>query len=474
MELLDFSRLRTKFENPNPKDKITVVLFTVENDQITLHCERNNDELTSFLRTQNSKGTVGDFFCYEKTLLICIGKTNEKNREVRRTNACRAMKSLYSNLKRFDGYEIVFEDCEYTEDAVFSLIMAGYSYDFLKGKKEELSVRLNSEKYSRIIEIAHVQNIARFLGDTPGNILTPTTFVEYAKRIFEGDNVEITAHSKDYLIEQQMNLVLCVAQGSAQEPKLLRITYKGRSDQGVDIALVGKGVCFDTGGISLKPPSEMYRMRYDMMGAGTLICTLKLAVKFGVKANITATFPLVENMPSGTASKPGDVFKSMSGKTVEVDNTDAEGRLILADALTLAQKDDPKYIMDAATLTGAMVVSLGKVFTGFFTNDDEFARVISEVGVECNDMFWRMPLSPFYTEALKSHVADINNIGGMDGGSAKAAAFLEEFVDTSKFKWVHFDIAGVEDRSHVPEIYGTHTTGRPIRALISIIDRLVE
>jgi len=475
MELFDFTRLRSKFEEPNPKYKVRIFLFTVKKDDVTILSDSKDDRLTSFLTSQHPAGTVGEFFSLEKDLFVCIGKTDEKDKAVSRTNACKAMKSLYANLKRFNNCEVVFEDCEYTEDAIFGLIMAGYSYDFLKKSKDETSLRLSSEKYSRIIETAHAQNIARFLGDTPANLMTPALFVEYANRIFAGDNVEITAHPKSFIIEQQMNLVMSVAQGSVQEPKLLRIKYKGRAASGVDISLVGKGVTFDTGGISIKPAPEMYRMKHDMMGAGTLISSLKLAVVLGVKANITATFPLVENMPSGTATKPGDVFRSMSGKTVEVDNTDAEGRLILADALTLAQRDDsPKYLFDAATLTGAMSIALGKVYAGFFTEDDEVARAICSTGVECNDLFWRLPLSPFYREVLKSHVADIYNTGGLDAGSSKAAEFIREFVDTSKVKWVHFDIAGVEDRSHIPEIYGTETTGRPVRSFIRLFEKLVE
>lgn len=213
-------------------------------------------------------------------------------------------------------------------------------------------------------------------------------------------------------------------------------------------------------------------MKHDMMGAATLLCSLKLAVTLGIKANMTATIPLVENLPSGTATKPGDVFKSMSGITVEVDNTDAEGRLILADALTLAQKDSPRYLVDAATLTGAMVISLGRVYAGFFTEDDAFAKTICECGVECNDMFWRMPLSPFYREAMKSHVADINNMGGPDGGSCKAAEFLKEFVDTSKTKWVHFDIAGTMDKSYISEIHGKEATGRPVRSFVRLLEKI--
>lgn len=471
-ELLDFTLLRRKFELENPKKRVRIILFSKKDENVVLHTEKQEKELLDFLISQNPQGTVGEFFSKDTDLFVCIGKDNEKDQIVKRTNTAKAMKSLYTNLKRYDGSEIVFEDSEYTEDAIFSLILTSYSYDFLKKSKDKTQFKLNPGKYSKIAEIAHVQNIARFFGDTPANLMTPTLFVEYAKRLFEGDKVDFNAYSKDFIQEKGMNLILSVNQGSIQEPKLLQIRYNGRNSSDVDIALVGKGVCFDSGGISIKPSAGMYRMKHDMMGAATLVCAVKLAVLFQVNANITVTCPLVENMPSGSATKPGDVFKSMAGITVEVDNTDAEGRLILADALTFAQQDSPKHLFDAATLTGAMIISLGSVYAGYFTEDNELSKTILDSGIESNDMFWRMPLSPFYREALKSHVADINNMGGRDGSSCKAAEFLKEFVDTSKCKWAHFDIASTMCDSYIPEIHGKEATGRPLRGFVNLIEKL--
>jgi len=180
-------------------------------------------------------------------------------------------------------------------------------------------------KYQDIIKISKAQNFSRFLGDTPGNWTTPTIFTQYAQKYLTENNIEVVDYSKDFLVNNGMNLILSVAQGSAQEPKLIHLRYFGRNSKDVDIALVGKGVCFDTGGISLKPASEMYRMRYDMLGAAILLSTAKLVCEMKLGINLTATFPLVENMPGPSATKPGDVFVSMSGKTVEIDNTDAEG-----------------------------------------------------------------------------------------------------------------------------------------------------
>lgn len=479
MNSLDFTRLRKRFELQSPKSRINIVLFSVEDGNVILFSKNSQEDHMSFLKSNNPIGNVGEFFSNKNNLYVSIGKHKmtgiESNYPIAmRTDTMRAMKSLYINLKRFNKSEIVFEDCQLVEDAIFGLITTSYKYDFLKkSNEEEYSFFLNAPKYTKTMEIAHHQNIARFLGDTPANLMTPRLFVEYARKIFEGSsNVEIHEYKKDFMEEKGMNLLLSVNQGSVEEPRLLQIRYSGKKQDSTDISMVGKGVCFDSGGISIKPSPNMYRMKGDMMGAATLLCSLKLAVIMNLNSNIVLTIPLVENMPSGTATKPGDVFKSMSGITVEVDNTDAEGRLILADALTLAQQDNPSYLIDAATLTGAITISLGSVYAGFFTEDDELANEIQRCGVESNDLFWRMPLSSFYRDAMKSQVADINNMGGRGAGSCKAAEFLKEFVDTKKTKWVHFDIAGMIDDNYIPEIYGEGMTGKPVRGFINLIEKL--
>lgn len=237
MELLDFPRLRKRFELADPKGRVRVFLFSKDQETIAVHSGNAEERHRAFLSSNNPRGDVGEFFCLERDLFVCIGKMNEKNLIVKRTNVSKAMRSLYDNLKRFDKTEIVFEDCEFAEDAIFSLILASYTYDFLKKTKEEFSFLLRSEKYKNIIEVAHVQNIARFLGDTPANLMTPAAFAEYARKIFEGDNVIIDVHSRDYMVQNQMNLVLCVSQGSVEEPKLLRVRYEGKPQGPVDVAL---------------------------------------------------------------------------------------------------------------------------------------------------------------------------------------------------------------------------------------------
>lgn len=494
MELLDFQRLKKRFELKKTVGTVKIILFSKTESGFTVHSQGEHSD--TFLKENNPIGTVGEVYVKNKEIFVCVGKSDEPEL-IKRTNVQKAMKSVYQNLKKFDNHEILFlekgeagqkgeseqkreagkssvfsSDFNIVEEAIYSLILSSYSYDFLKKTKDNFLFFLNSEKYQKIIKIAHLQNVARFLGDTPANLMTPSLFVDYAQEIFKGDNVEIQAYSKEFMEKNQMNLILSVSQGSVQEPKLLSIKYKGRDSDGTDIALVGKGVSFDTGGISIKPSAGMYLMKQDMMGAATLLCSLKIAISLGIPSNFSAVFPLVENMPSGSATKPGDVFTSMSGLTVEVDNTDAEGRLILADALTFAQLDKPKYLIDAATLTGAMVIALGAVYAGFFTDDNVLADKISQAGQETSDLLWRMPLSPYYTKELKSHVADLNNMGGREGGSCKAAGFLSEFVNTKECSWVHFDIAGMMENSYNSEMYGKQATGKPIRAFVNLFEKL--
>lgn len=469
MNLLDFGRLQRMFETEVPAGKVKIFLFSKDQKEYVLHS--SSDELKSFLLSSSPMGTIGECFVHDKNILCCIGDAS-KEAHVRRTNVGKSMKSLFQTLKKFNNHEIVFEDCEFVEDAVYYLVLASYSYNFLKKPENEYKFLLNVPAYEKSIKIAHAQNIARFLGDTPGNLMTPSMFVEYAKKILENEKVEIHELGKEFMEQKGMNLILSVSQGSVQDPKLLRIVYKGKSAEGIDVSVVGKGVCFDSGGISLKPSAEMFAMKYDMMGAATLLCSIKLAAVLKLELNLVGIFPLVENLPSGSATKPGDVFKSMSGKTVEVDNTDAEGRLILADGLTYAQQDSPKYLLNAATLTGAMCIALGSVYSGFFTHNQKLSDMICESGNKTNDLMWRMPLSSYYREALVSQVADINNMGGRDGSSCKAAEFLNEFVDTDKVIWAHFDIAGSMHKSLTPEIFGKGATGRPVPVFLDLFEKI--
>lgn len=268
-----------------------------------------------------------------------------------------------------------------------------------------------------------------------------------------------------------MGLFLSVANGSEEELRFLNIRYRGCSDDRVDLALVGKGVTFDSGGISLKPPAKMGDMKMDMMGAAAVVSVMGLISRLGCKLNVHAFVPLCENLPSGKATKPGDVARASNGRTVEIDNTDAEGRLILADALLYAQKHNPEYIVDVATLTGSMAVALGQVYSGFFSSDEGLAALISEAGDVSGDLFWQMPLDKRYRQQLDSDVADMKNCGTRYGGSCVAAMFLKEFVGED-IKWAHLDIAGTMCDSTFSELYGKRATGSSVRMFSSLIEKL--
>jgi cytosol aminopeptidase len=322
------------------------------------------------------------------------------------------------------------------------------------------------------VRIGNAQNFARFLADTPANLMHPSYFTEYAQSYLrDKEDVTVEVFDRAFMEARGMNLLLSVAQGSVQPPKLLVAKYRGREGEGLDLALVGKGVTFDSGGISLKPALGMGDMKGDMRGAASVLSTVGVASEMRLPINIDLVIPLVENLPSGTATKPGDVYFGMNGKSVEINNTDAEGRLILADALVYAQESSPRYIIDVATLTGAMSIALGDAFIGLFTGSDEFAELITGCGKEASDPTWRMPLSPRYRHIMNSQVADMKNAGEKAGGSASAAIFLNEFVEKN-VTWAHLDIAGVMCNHSNKTVYGSGMTGLSVPVLIHTVEKL--
>ena len=256
-----------------------------------------------------------------------------------------------------------------------------------------------------------------------------------------------------------MGAFLAVAQASHQAPKFIVLRWNGGARTAAPVVLVGKGITFDTGGVSLKPAAEMDEMKFDMGGAASVLGTLRAAAELGLKLNVVGLIPACENMPGGAAVKPGDVVSSLSGKTIEILNTDAEGRLILCDALTYAERFEPAAVVDIATLTGACVIALGHHRSGLFSSDDALAAQLLEAGERGGDPAWRMPLDEEYDEALKSNFADMGNVGGRAGGSITAAKFLQRF--TAKYSWAHLDIAGTAWKSGTAK----GGTGRPVALL---------
>ncbi|VDP07941.1 unnamed protein product [Soboliphyme baturini] len=305
------------------------------------------------------------------------------------------------------------------------------------------------QSWKRGVVMASCQNIVRRLSDMPANILTPVRFAAAAKELLQGlDSVEVICHDKAWATQQKMGAFLSVAEGSDQPPMFVEVHLKpsGKTIDG-PVVLVGKGVCFDSGGISLKPSRSMDEMRADMAGAALVLSTIYGLAKLQTPLNreVIALMPMVENMPSGKATKPGDIVYSRSGKSIKIDNTDAEGRLILADALSYADDFSPSHVIDLATLTGAIRISLGSAAAGVFTNDDQLWTSLLKASIETGDRVWRLPLFQYFSSALKTSAADFDNISkpamATMGGSSVAAAFLKEFTKCSS--WAHVDIAGV-------------------------------
>jgi leucyl aminopeptidase len=337
------------------------------------------------------------------------------------------------------------------------------AFDFLTSKPENEAKLAKGIKTGEAISAGI--NVAKTLGNLPGNFCTPTHLAKEAQRIGKALKFKVEILERKQIQALKMGSFLSVAQGSDEPPKLIVLQYQGANAKVPPIALVGKGITFDTGGISLKPGAEMDEMKFDMCGAASVIGTFQAIAQMKLKINVVGVIPACENMPSGTATRPGDVFTSMSGQTIEVLNTDAEGRLVLCDALTFVKRFKPSAIVDIATLTGACIIALGHHHSGLFSNTEALAHELLDAGRQAGDTCWRMPLGEEYADLLKSNFADIANIGGRAGGSITAACFLEKFVDG--IEWAHLDIAGTAWKSGAAK----GSTGRPVPLLVQFISQ---
>jgi leucyl aminopeptidase len=315
--------------------------------------------------------------------------------------------------------------------------------------------------------------LTRELVTEPANIIYPESFVERVRASLKGTGVEIEVLDRAAMEKLGMGALLGVAQGSIREARLLILKWNGGKG-GQPTAFVGKGVTFDTGGISIKPAAGMEAMKWDMGGAGAVVGALKALALRQAKANIVGICGLVENMPSGAAQRPGDVVTTMSGQTVEVINTDAEGRLVLADAVTYVQRNfKPSTIIDLATLTGAILVSLGHEWAGLFSNNDELAGKLLQVGEETGDKLWRMPLAEPFDRLIDSPIADMKNVGPREGGSITAAQFIQRFVENG-VKWAHVDMAGKAWSDKPGATYDKGATGFGVRLLDQYVADVLE
>ena len=319
---------------------------------------------------------------------------------------------------------------------------------------------------------AEAAKFCRDLSNTPANICTPTYLAAQEKTLENLPAVTVEILDKAAIAAEKMGGLLAVSQGSEEEPRFIAVEYRPKNAKNSrPIVLVGKGVCFDAGGISLKPAAEMDLMKYDKCGATTVLSAIYAAAQAELPLHIVALIAATENLPSGTAIKPGDIISTKSGKTVEILNTDAEGRLILADAISYSEKYQPQYLIDIATLTGACVIALGSVRAGLFTNNEELGKLLINAGEEIHDRAWNMPTDSEYGEMMKSPFADLANISGKrEAGAATAAAFLQEFLP-EKTAWAHLDIAGVAWKSAGEE---KGSTARPLALIFNFLSNLAD
>ncbi|HTY99091.1 MAG TPA: leucyl aminopeptidase, partial [Rhodocyclaceae bacterium] len=392
----------------------------------------------------------------ERVLLVGLGKEKEFHEKEYRGAIGAAVRTL-NETGGFDGTLYLTELPLKKRDAAWRVRQAAvvaretlYRFDQMKSKKDD--VRRPLRKLTFCVErrqelepaeralaeglaIADGMALMKDLANLPANVCTPSYLAEQAKSLAAAHKLAVEVLERKDMEKLGMNTLLSVAKGSHQPPKFIILKHAGGKPADKPVVLVGKGITFDTGGISLKPAPEMDEMKFDMSGAASVLGTMKAVAAMKLPLNVIAVVPTTENMPGGGATRPGDVVTSMSGQTVEILNTDAEGRLILCDTLTYVERFEPACVVDVATLTGACVIALGNVTTGLLANDDGLARQLLDAGQDAYDRAWQLPLWDDYQEQLKSNFADMANIGGRAAGTITAACFLARF--TKKYEWAH-------------------------------------
>ncbi|TSA49522.1 MAG: leucyl aminopeptidase [Nitrosomonadales bacterium] len=435
-------------------------------------------KLGSTLLLHNVLGTLCD-----RVLLVGLGKEREfREREYRQ--AVQASVQALDNHGANDAASFLAElpvkkrDIGWKIEQMVQITMdAVYRFDQMKSKPDQRrglfklvmnvpqrnNLKAGDLALKRGLAIAQGVRLAKDLGNLPGNVCTPTYLAAQAQELARSYGLQIEVLEQQDMQKLGMGSLLSVARGSRQPPKFIVLQYRKGKPSQKPIALIGKGITFDAGGISLKPAGDMDEMKYDMCGAASVLGAMKAVAEIGLPINLVALIPSCENLPDGDANKPGDVVTSMSGQTIEVLNTDAEGRLILCDAMTYAERFEPEAVVDIATLTGACVIALGHHASGLFGNDDGLVKELASAGEESFDRAWPMPLWEDYQEQLRSNFADMANIGGRPGGSITAACFLSRFA--KKFDWAHLDIAGTAWKSGKKK----GATGRPVPLLVEFL-----
>lgn len=451
-----------------------------------------NGYISDILNNGDMEGKAGSTLLLHKVpntvckrvLLVGLGKKSKlHDREYR--NAVQAAFNALHETGALDAVLFLIEDPvikrEISWKISHTVIMAMksvYHPDQLKSKHEgskqhlrkvtlSTTSRVDSDIGEKALQwglaTAYGMSLTKDLGNLPPNVCTPSYLAELAMKMAKTYKLKATVLEQKDMERLGMGSLLSVAQGSSQPAKLITLEYWGRKKKEKPVVLVGKGVTFDTGGISLKPAAEMDEMKYDMCGAASVLGTIAAIAQMRLPINVVGIIPATENMPGGNATKPGDIVTSMSGQTIEILNTDAEGRLILCDALTYAERYEPEVVIDIATLTGACVIALGHVASGLLSNNEELAMELLNASEQAADRAWHLPLWDDYQEQLKSNFADMANIGGRAAGTITAACFLSRF--TKKYRWAHIDIAGTAWESGKKK----GATGRPVPLLTQFL-----
>ena len=454
--------------------------------------KRSNGIITSLIENGELSGKSGEIvylhnpgdIAAKRLLLLGAGKLAEYNTDVVRRVAGTAARFLRTkNVRKFAFLrrsQIPLGDAIQAgvEGALLSLWDANKYHTSDKEEKliEQMilaTVEGDSQELSQGAErgqiLAEAANFAREIVNEPGNLMTPTELARQAEEVAQKYGLEIDVLDEARMKELGMGSLLGVSQGSAEPAKLIVLTYTPSAEptSNETIAIVGKGVTFDTGGISIKPADSMEKMKYDMAGGATTIAAMRAIAQLKPSINVIGIVPAVENMPGGRAQRPGDVVRSMAGKTIEIINTDAEGRLILCDALTYAIKLGATKIVDLATLTGAVSIALGDVYVAALGNDQEWIDAVINAGKNSGEKIWQLPLDREYRDQIKSDIADIKNVGGRKAGTITAAYFLREFV--GDIPWVHLDIAGTAWNDSGKPYLSVGPTGICVRTLVNLV-----
>ena len=486
-----------KSGSPEKQRVACVIVGVYETRKLTLAADLldriSNGFVSDVIRRGDMEGKLGSTLILhsvphalcDRVMLVGLGKEREfrakEYREaIRASIKALAQTSANEAVSYLSELPVKKHEVEWmVEQATVVTLDALYRFDRFKSRMDEplrglrkltLAVPRRSDLadgekgLARGLAISSGMKLAKDLGNLPGNVCTPDYLAEQARSVAEtlGATAEILARPEIEALG--MGSFLAVAKGSVEAPRLIVLKHWGAKDKtDAPVVLVGKGITFDSGGISLKPGEAMDEMKYDMCGAASVLGAFQAAVEMKLPLNLIVVVPSCENMPSAGALKPGDIVTSMSGQTIEVLNTDAEGRLILCDALTYVERFKPSCVVDVATLTGACVVALGHVATGLFSNQDVLARELSAAGEEVGDRAWHLPLWEEYQELIKSPFADMANIGGRPGGSITAACFLSRFAKS--YDWAHLDIAGTAWKSGKEK----GATGRPVPLLVQFL-----